>query len=487
MGQYNWWYEYTGINKEEKKKKIKKKKMSDSNDMAQGTLYQHHNTDNIFNRSVIGGLLNLLNNKIVYEQTWQDNVVEKVSVPFAYNFGTSEERFAQDNYTFFGRECFSNKLIDGKFDMLPRFALSYTGSQIDAANITNRFVKGEYTKEENGVVKSYTAFMYSIPLTLNFECEGWVDNYDTAFKIEQTIRDVFYKNKTFNVLYRGMKIGCCAGFPETITAGENTVTYSFDAERQLKMKFSLSVETYQPCFDESTSIEGGNTIQYFGYEINRYNNAITPLNKQVYLKFNPLESNVISRGSHVRLRWSYNSDSADVIGVVLYYKEKEGDEHLIDVLSEQNGEYEWSVPFIDTNIKQPSFAFIDDVLTSVKTPTVVVVPDKDGDVLTDCFSILNGGEFDIDGYVQISCDYVDSNGNVKFHDCYIGEVVESTLKRIYYYEDIIDSLPDGYDFKIVNKKPLHYNEGESSSKITLGVRYIMNKDVYDEIYNVMVI
>ena len=116
-------------------------------------LYQRYNYDNVFNRSVIAGLLYLLNHKLTYEQIWDDNTVEKVTIPFAYNFAhAKDQRFAQDNYTFFGRECFSDKLIDGKFDMCPRFAMTYTGSQIEASNITNRFVKGTYMKDENGVL-----------------------------------------------------------------------------------------------------------------------------------------------------------------------------------------------------------------------------------------------------------------------------------------------------------------------------------------------
>ena len=231
-------------------------------------LYQKYNFDNVFNRSVISGLLYLLNHKLTYEQVWDDKTVERVTIPFAYNFAhAKDQRFAQDNYTFFGRECFSDKLIDGKFDMCPRFAMTYNGSQIEASSITNRFVKGTYMKEENGVLNSYTAFMYSIPLTMNFDFEGWVDTLETAFKIEQEIRNTFYKNQTFNVLYRGMKIGCRAGFPESYVAGEKNVSYSFESESQLiKMSFSLSVETYQPCFDESQSVPSDKKIEKFAFD-----------------------------------------------------------------------------------------------------------------------------------------------------------------------------------------------------------------------------
>ena len=39
-------------------------------------LYGNYNTDGILMRSVIAGLLDLLNNKINYSQTWGDNIIE---------------------------------------------------------------------------------------------------------------------------------------------------------------------------------------------------------------------------------------------------------------------------------------------------------------------------------------------------------------------------------------------------------------------------
>lgn len=45
--------------------------------MEQKQLYEKFNNDDILVRSVIGGLLKLLNNRIDYNQTWEDNVIER--------------------------------------------------------------------------------------------------------------------------------------------------------------------------------------------------------------------------------------------------------------------------------------------------------------------------------------------------------------------------------------------------------------------------
>lgn len=61
-----------------------------SNDDKQ--LYESRNTDNVFIRNIVGGLLNVLNNRLKYTQVWSDTETETVNVPFFYNLGTNDER-----------------------------------------------------------------------------------------------------------------------------------------------------------------------------------------------------------------------------------------------------------------------------------------------------------------------------------------------------------------------------------------------------------
>ena len=459
-------------------------------------LYQRYNFDNVFNRSVIAGLLYLLNHNLTYEQVWDDNTVEKVTVPFAYNFAHArDQRFAQDNYTFFGRECFSNKLIDGKFDMCPRFAMTYTGSQIESSNITNRFVKGTYMKDENGVLTSYTAFMYSIPLTLNFDFEGWVDTLETAFKIEQAIRETFYKNQTFNVLYRGMKIGCRAGFPETYSVGDKTVSYSFESESQLiKMNFSLAVEAYQPCFDESQSIQSDKKIEYFGFDPAIYNNHNTPENKKIELHLHPIESKkYYSAGQTIEISWDAISNSSDVYTILVYYVTPDGDKHIIDCSMRQHNFVDWTIPESISNFKQPKIMFYENnsfnennSIKIIKQPKVVVIPESTGYVNSGCFDILDPGEFSNDGYVQVSCEYNDHLLGIKIHDCYIAEVSKDEgVKQIFYYKDTPISVYR--KFFITNTKRLKYKKGEFGTEITIGIAYPQNMEIKDEIHNLLII
>ena len=451
-------------------------------------MYQRYNYDDVFNRSVIAGLLYLCNHKLTYKQTWDDSTVEEVTIPFAYNFAhAKDQRFAQDNYTFFGRECFSDKLVDGKFDMCPRFAMTYTGSQIESNNITNRFVKGNYMKDENGVLTSYTAFMYSIPVTLNFDFEGWIDNLETAFKIEQAIREAFYKNQTFNVLYRGMKVGCRAGFPDTYTVGEKTVTYGFEQDSQLiKMNFSLSVESYQPCFDESQSIKSENKIENFAFDPDVFNRSVNPRTKKVEIHFNPIDTeNVYSVGQDIELSWESSSNSSDVYTVLLYYITPDGDRHIIDCSLRQNNSFTWTIPNTIAKFNQPKITYYPlDHISILSVPEVVVVPENTGYVDTGSFIITDPGKFSDDGLIQLSCEYIDASSNLKIHDGYFAEVTkENGIEKVYYWKD----LPESYTVTVMNPKRLKYKKGSYVTPITIGISYPKDQEIKDEIHNILIV
>lgn len=448
------------------------------------SVYTRHNTDDVFNRCVIGGLLHLLNHKVTYEQVWDDNVVERVTVPFAYNFVSSEpnERFIQDNYTFFGRECFSDKIVDGNFEMLPRFVLSYESSQIDSANITNRFVKGTYQEQVDGKVETRVAYMFQIPLTMNFSLEGWVDNYINAFKIEQAIRDVFYKNKTFWVQYRGMKIGCCVGFPESITTGEKTVSYTFSQENQIKMSFNLSVETYQPCFDPTTSMKEDDVIEYVGLDVNCY--VGDKMKKKLDFEFLPLNKTTYHVGDVVELKWKARSTTMAACASLLYYTTSDGDRHVISPCDGMRGYHKWVVPGTISKVKQPTICVFDtDDVYKLEDFEMTVTPNDDGLVTTGSFNIINPGKYCGSGYLQLSCDYMDDLGNVVVHDCYVAEVDgDKGIVAVYYHKDSPITLSN-----MINNKRLKYKKNDYKTSIDIGIMYVVDNSIYDEICNVLII
>lgn len=191
-----------------------------------------YNNENIISRAVIAGLLGVLNNDIKYEQAWANDDIEEVSIPWFYN-QSGDERFMQDFYTHYA-DCNFPRPVDGNFDAIPRGVITYTGSTIDANRVTNRFVKCRYLKLVNGKLESFVSYMYSIPLTIRFDCELWADTQLTALKVEQSIREAFCKTVTFYMYYKGMRLGATAGFSEDYNVTKN-IQYSFESDNRTKL------------------------------------------------------------------------------------------------------------------------------------------------------------------------------------------------------------------------------------------------------------
>lgn len=359
-----------------------------------------YNTDNILIRNVIAGVLSILNNNINYDQVWGKDIVETVSLPWLFDMGNlSSERFLQDNFTYFGDKCF--KKIDGNFDMMPRGVLSYTSTSIDSANITNRFVEGTYSRFENGKLTTYKSFLYSIPLTLRLKAEILVDTFGNVLKIEQAIREAFYRNKTFYVMFRGMKIGCCMGMPDDYNV-EKTTEYTPVNEQgneKMKITFDIVVETYQPVFDKSMEVPSDCVMNAIGFDIDYVNDRD---NKKIEL----LCDDVMVGGATTHIKWNYFSNIGDMCTINLEYakiKDEDGNEinpieyqPIVMGLMNQN-DYYWKVPSeLSSNNTKYNIIFNEtEQVKMIKEPIIKVLP-INGEITNDSFIIIDGGYFVVD-------------------------------------------------------------------------------------------
>ena len=318
-------------------------------------LFERRNTSDVFNRSVIMGLLRILNQKLVYQQIWNDSEdgIENVTVPFFFDFGGSNvnsERFIQDNYTFFtSEECTSIgiKKIDGNFDVYPQGRLSMSSVSIDSGNITNRFAQGQYTKFEDGTLKAYTSYLYSMPLIFQFNIEIRADSMNTAFKIDQAMREFFYKNKTFHFNYKGTVVPCRAGFPENGFAPSGTQYKMGDApsDPYIKMTFSVQCETYQPVFDKHTERPADSSISDVGFNI-WVNNNPEPHHRTgpIYWRTDMSTLNTLVSGQDIMFEWGWSYQDRDLLFVDICYQE-ENDNTLYMIDSVDNHDmYSWRIP-----------------------------------------------------------------------------------------------------------------------------------------------
>jgi len=382
-------------------------------------LYEQHNTDDVLVRSVIAGLLNLLNNNIHYSQVWSGDTVEDLTVPWYYNFShANNERFLQDNYTFFGKRCFKERKIDGDFNEYPKGILTYQSSNINSSSMTNIFTTGKYMKNNNGVLTSYTSFFYSIPIDMTFKCDVYTADTDflSILKIEQAIRDTFYKNKSFYVTFKGMRVGCTVGFPE-----QNEFTTSMElthdnTTRENKLSFSLGIETYQPVFDPSQEMPTDCSMSAIGFNTKIVNDSNIELNI-----IQPISgSNVIySSGSPIAIEW--NIKSADDLNslIIKWIDESTKEEHYIAKgIYGFREEYIWNIPETISNFKQPLITIDDSDISFIEKANIKVTP-INGYINEQSFRVLDGGKLNTDNqYVDFSLEYEDKLGNIIIDDNY---------------------------------------------------------------------
>lgn len=422
-----------------------------------------HNNENIFTRAIIAGVLNLLNNGMSYEQYHCDGESEVIDVPWFYNM-SGEERFMQDFFTHYDY-CLNSKYpkpISGNFDMIPRGVLTYTGSTIAQDALTSRFVKGNFYKEVNGKLESYTSYLFSIPLNIQFTCDMWVDNFTNALRLEEIIRETFYKTQTIYVYYKGIRIGAQVGFPESVTTTKSTA-YSFESERNIvKMSFSLEVESYQPCFDKTTEYPSTKVIKGIG--INLIDKNEIEGNDRLFFTSPSKELDKLYCDTTFLIEWNYTHENAIIHKIDLSYV-KDGQEFAIVKGIPNHMMYAWKIPNINDT---PSF----NVLYSydgriIEEPAIKIVPNEDGRLTEESFMFLNDkrGMFDDNSnkIVEITLEYINKEGKVSYTND----------------GDIVLSLNDGIVDKVILNKDivLDINNFTNKSVITLKAYSSTNKSI----------
>ena len=398
--------------------------------------FENRNTSDILNRLVILGLLRLLNKQLVYQQIWDDTEegIENITVPFFYDFvggATTSERFIQDNYNnFTDDECTSAgiKKMDGDFKPIPFGVITLTSTMIDSGNISNRFVMGRYTKKENGELKPYVSFLYSIPLSMAFTAYIKCDTMTTTWKIEQAIREFFYKNRTIHVNYRGTTVPVRVGFAETYTE-DKQITYQYAQTNEgfdIKLSFDLVCETYQPVFDPMNERPADNTMKNLAFNIaNSHNKISYGNNKSTLHPITDLSDMVVTTGEDVILEWKNYDYENDTNYVDILYQEQGSDKFNLIESIENNNFYHWIVPddFVDEAV---TFDIIIPPVEKVvmhTQPILKIYPRPDTCIVDEsCVAIISKGVFfsDMSEYaIPAFISYEDKDGKIIDKEFYI--------------------------------------------------------------------
>ena len=221
---------------------------------------EKYNTDDVFLRGVIMGLIRSFNDKLTYIQVNDKQEVLEVFVPFFYSM-TGDESFLQDFFIEY-KECLTDKPIaEGNYDVLPRGIVTMQSSEINTGSLGNKFTRMTYSKESlEGEMKTYSSYTNSVPLNLSFNVAMKVDTMLDAFKIYQSVISTFYKTYTYSFEYQGFRIPVQVGFPESYEINKQ-LEFSYASNDYIQFNFSVAMETYFPEKDLSTERFRGNLMQ----------------------------------------------------------------------------------------------------------------------------------------------------------------------------------------------------------------------------------
>lgn len=224
------------------------------------SLIEKYNTDEVFLRSMLLGLVKNLSDKITYYQVDQQQNNIEVFIPFFYSMA-GDESFLQDNFLSV-YDCEGNaKFAEGNYDVVPRGIVKLESSSIDTSSLTNKYVRGSYYMEDiYGQMKTMSSYLNPIPINCTLSVEIKIDTYLDSFKIFESVIGTFYKVFAYYFEYSGMKVPVQVGLPENY---ENTKQFEFTYlnTQPILLKFPLTIETYYPQKDLSTERFRGNLMQ----------------------------------------------------------------------------------------------------------------------------------------------------------------------------------------------------------------------------------
>lgn len=310
--------------------------------MAKSNFLHKYNTDDVHSRAVIVGLVNLLNTRIHFNNVLSDTNIDTVTVPFFYSM-TGDERFLQD-YFLEWNDCIHPRTADGNYDVIPRGIVTLTSNTINTTAMTHRFVRGSYTREVNGQLQTFNAFLNPIPLSMGFDVVIEADTNLDAFKIQQSIIETFYKTQVYSVSYKGFRVPCQVGFPEDYGL-EKTFEFTYESNSRINIKFNLAVETYLPVTDPTTERSNANRITSAGgagIGLGAFNDS-----SQIFFTLTgPTPNSTYFAGNVLPIKWH---NTGTILRVNLYYRfaGMGGDWIELARSLENRGQYDWPIPFFN--------------------------------------------------------------------------------------------------------------------------------------------
>lgn len=210
---------------------------------------QEYNKDNTILRYMIVALLAELKDKVYYYNQVDEDTLKKIPVPFFYSI-TGDGRFLMDNFLFDAEA--SSKAI-GDYETVPRGIIQLTGISIDSGNQTNKFARGEFVSEWDGILKTFSLETNFLPLKISFDCTVVCSSNLEMLKVTESLMSKLYKNNLFQVDLGMMRVQGSFTVPEDY-AQNRLFEFQLNDKKEWSVTFPIEVASFMPVFENGILI-----------------------------------------------------------------------------------------------------------------------------------------------------------------------------------------------------------------------------------------
>jgi hypothetical protein len=205
---------------------------------------QEYNKDESILRYVIVATLAELRNKVFYYNRVSEDTLQKIEVPFYYSV-TGDERFLTDNFVY---DSISEGKAIGDYEVVPRGVLQLSSLSIDSGSQTNKFVKGQFVKEVNGVLRTFAVDTNFLPLNITFSITVVCSNNLEMLKVTESILSKLYKTTTYSVDLGMFRVQAGMAVPEDYSQ-DKLFEFGLNDKKEFNVTFDLEVQSFVPVFE----------------------------------------------------------------------------------------------------------------------------------------------------------------------------------------------------------------------------------------------
>jgi hypothetical protein len=210
---------------------------------------QEYNKDNTILRYIIVALLAELKDKVYYYNQIDEDTLKKIPVPFFYSI-TGDGRFLMDNFLYDAEA--KGKAI-GDYETVPRGIIQLTGISIDSGNQTNKFARGEFVQEWEGILKTFSLETNFLPLNMSFDCTVVCSSNLEMLKVTESLMSKLYKNSLFQVDLGMMRVQANFAVPEDYTQNR-LFEFQLNDKKEWSVTFPIEVSSFMPVFEHGILI-----------------------------------------------------------------------------------------------------------------------------------------------------------------------------------------------------------------------------------------